>query len=416
MLALCGFPIFFSGFWSKDGILEAAQHWAVIEGPVLSARLRRAAHRVLYDAPGLLRLLRLLARPSTGARKPEGDDAAARHPRLLRHGAGRSSELRPGRGSTRFLKAAPRTFSFHGFAEPGLLWLMATSSLVVFLGLGLGWWLYGNKSPKPEEPDALEKSAPWLWAGASRSPLRRRVLRRHGDRLLRVVGARGRLARPPRLGRHRGRWSRGSSASGRSSIACSTSTGSTAASTKPARSFPQAAACWRACRAAACRTTCAFLPWPSSRWPQFFSGAAGHERICDRISDSDAPHRAAARWRGHRALRRQARARRGAAHLAGLPRRRAHRLDPPARRRKHRPRRARSLGALARHRVSPRRRRPRRAHARALRHRHAHVGRCGASRAPHARPLLRPGAHRSNRASSAPSPRSISSTGFCFGS
>ena len=26
MLALCGFPIFFSGFWSKDGILEAAQH------------------------------------------------------------------------------------------------------------------------------------------------------------------------------------------------------------------------------------------------------------------------------------------------------------------------------------------------------------------------------------------------------
>ena len=25
MLALCGFPIFFSGFWSKDGILEAAR-------------------------------------------------------------------------------------------------------------------------------------------------------------------------------------------------------------------------------------------------------------------------------------------------------------------------------------------------------------------------------------------------------
>ncbi len=47
---------------------------------------------------------------------------------------------------------------------------MLTSSLVVFLGLGLGWWLYGNKSPKPEAPDALEKSAPWLWA-----PLRDRL-------------------------------------------------------------------------------------------------------------------------------------------------------------------------------------------------------------------------------------------------
>jgi NADH-quinone oxidoreductase subunit L len=87
MLALCGFPIFFSGFWSKDGILEAAQHWSDSKGPVLSARLRRAAHRFLYDAPGLLRFLRLLARPRNGARKPEDDDAAARHSGILCHGA-----------------------------------------------------------------------------------------------------------------------------------------------------------------------------------------------------------------------------------------------------------------------------------------------------------------------------------------
>ena len=33
MLALCGFPLFFSGFWSKDGILEAAQHWSVAKAP-----------------------------------------------------------------------------------------------------------------------------------------------------------------------------------------------------------------------------------------------------------------------------------------------------------------------------------------------------------------------------------------------
>ena len=36
MLALCGFPLVFSGFWSKDGILEAAQHWSVAKGAVLS--------------------------------------------------------------------------------------------------------------------------------------------------------------------------------------------------------------------------------------------------------------------------------------------------------------------------------------------------------------------------------------------
>ena len=42
--------------------------------------------------------------------------------------------------------------------------LMATSTVVVFLGLGLGWWLYGNKSPRPEEPDVLEAAAPLPWA------------------------------------------------------------------------------------------------------------------------------------------------------------------------------------------------------------------------------------------------------------
>ncbi|MFZ1015215.1 MAG: NADH-quinone oxidoreductase subunit L, partial [Terracidiphilus sp.] len=33
MLALCGFPLFFSGFWSKDAILEAAQGWSVARAP-----------------------------------------------------------------------------------------------------------------------------------------------------------------------------------------------------------------------------------------------------------------------------------------------------------------------------------------------------------------------------------------------
>jgi NADH-quinone oxidoreductase subunit L len=42
---------------------------------------------------------------------------------------------------------------------------MATSAAVVFLGLGLGWKLYGNQSPQPEAPDVLEKSAPALWRG-----------------------------------------------------------------------------------------------------------------------------------------------------------------------------------------------------------------------------------------------------------
>ena len=33
MLALCGFPLFFSGFWSKDAILHAAYGWDVSRVP-----------------------------------------------------------------------------------------------------------------------------------------------------------------------------------------------------------------------------------------------------------------------------------------------------------------------------------------------------------------------------------------------
>ena len=33
----------------------------------------------------------------------------------------------------------------------------------LFLGIGLGWWLYGNKSPRAEEPDALEQKIPTVW-------------------------------------------------------------------------------------------------------------------------------------------------------------------------------------------------------------------------------------------------------------
>jgi NADH-quinone oxidoreductase subunit L len=33
MMALCGVPLFFSGFWSKDAILDAASHWSVSRVP-----------------------------------------------------------------------------------------------------------------------------------------------------------------------------------------------------------------------------------------------------------------------------------------------------------------------------------------------------------------------------------------------
>ncbi len=169
MLALCGFPLFFSGFWSKDGILEAAHGWSLSKGPyfllVFGALLtafymtrqvsyvffgKWRGHGHAHESPGVMTVpLAILAFFAIALG-------------LLGTPAWPWFHA--------FLENRAAAFDLHGFAEPGLGLLMITSSLVVFLGLGLGWWFYGNSSPEPEAPDALERSAPWLWA-----PLRDRL-------------------------------------------------------------------------------------------------------------------------------------------------------------------------------------------------------------------------------------------------
>ncbi|MGA3332651.1 MAG: NADH-quinone oxidoreductase subunit L [Terracidiphilus sp.] len=163
MLALCGFPIFFSGFWSKDGILEAAQHWSVAKGPfyllvfgaVLTAfyMMRQVSYvflgywrgrKVAHESPAVMTLPMTVLAFFAMALGLIGTPAWP--------------------WFHAFLEGRAATFDLRSFAQPAWLMLLATSSLVVFLGLGLGWWFYGNKSPQPEEPDALEISAPWLWA------------------------------------------------------------------------------------------------------------------------------------------------------------------------------------------------------------------------------------------------------------
>ena len=53
MLALSGFPLLFSGFWSKDEILHAAHGWAGFALAVLSRFGGGIPDGVLYDATGL---------------------------------------------------------------------------------------------------------------------------------------------------------------------------------------------------------------------------------------------------------------------------------------------------------------------------------------------------------------------------
>jgi len=163
MLALCGFPLVFSGFWSKDGILEAAQHFSVSKVPfymlVFGALLTAfyMTRQVSYVFFGMNR----------GAKNAHESPKSMTTPLAILAffaialGAIGTPAWPWFRG---FLESRAVSFAWGGFNEPGLLALMLTSTVVVFLGLGLGWGLYGGKSPAPEAPDVLESAMPLPWA------------------------------------------------------------------------------------------------------------------------------------------------------------------------------------------------------------------------------------------------------------
>jgi NADH-quinone oxidoreductase subunit L len=163
MLALCGFPFFFSGFWSKDGILEAAQLWSVAKAPfymlVFGALLTAfyMTRQVSYVFLGAWR----------------GDGHAHESPRVMTIPlailaffaitlAAIGTPAWP--WFRAFLNGNAAPFDWVGFKEPGLATLMVTSSAVVIAGLLSGLWIYGAKSSAAEEPDALKKAMPSVWA------------------------------------------------------------------------------------------------------------------------------------------------------------------------------------------------------------------------------------------------------------
>jgi NADH-quinone oxidoreductase subunit L len=164
MLALSGFPLLFSGFWSKDAILESAQAAAPLHGHgpfymlVFGALLtafymtrqmsyvffgKWRGHGHAHESPSVMTMpLAILAFFAIAL----GVIGTPMWPWF--------------RG---FLEGHSAAFELAKFGEPGFLALIATSTVVVFLGLGIGWALYGNKSPQPEERDALEKASPVVW-------------------------------------------------------------------------------------------------------------------------------------------------------------------------------------------------------------------------------------------------------------
>ncbi len=163
MLALCGVPIFFSGFWSKDAILESAHGWPVSHAPFYML-VFGAVLTAFY-------MTRQVSYVFFGAYR--GHQHAHESPRVMTTPLAILAFFAVALGVIgtpawpwfrAFLEGSAANLDLHAFAEPAWLMLLLTSCVIVVVGIGLGWALYGNKSPQPEAPDTLEKAVPWIWA------------------------------------------------------------------------------------------------------------------------------------------------------------------------------------------------------------------------------------------------------------
>ena len=164
MLALCGVPIFFSGFWSKDAILESAHGWPLSHAPYYMLVIG-AVLTAFY-------MTRQVSYVFFGAYRGHGH--AHESPKSMTMPLAILAFFAVALGAIgtpawpwfrAFLDGHAAAFELSAFAEPAWLMLLLTSCVIVAVGIGVGWWLYGNKSPDADAPDVLEAAAPlpWKW-------------------------------------------------------------------------------------------------------------------------------------------------------------------------------------------------------------------------------------------------------------
>ena len=179
MLALAGFPLFFSGFWSKDEILHSAHNW-----PVSHVPFYLGCAGALLTAFYMTRQVALVffgeyrnAKPehsshskssSAHGHAPHESPAVMTVPLVILAGFA----ILLGVVGTpawpwfeTYLNGHHVEFNFSKLTEPGTLGLMLASAAIVFTGLGVGWWLYGKRQRKTAaEADVLEVARPDIFA------------------------------------------------------------------------------------------------------------------------------------------------------------------------------------------------------------------------------------------------------------
>ncbi len=185
MLALCGFPLLFSGFWSKDEILASARHWQISQIPfylgVIGAFLTafymtRQMFYVFFGSP----TVSPAAVADTKAKHSHNPHSSHSHePATSIH------ESPPVMTMPLVILAVfavllgligtPAWPWFHGYlaghspkVDLGKLaedaGLMLVSAVVVFTAMGLSWLVYSKVTlQKSRDVDPLEKAQPFFW-------------------------------------------------------------------------------------------------------------------------------------------------------------------------------------------------------------------------------------------------------------
>ena len=181
MLALSGFPLFFSGFWSKDEILHHAHNWPVSQIPFLLGVIG-----ALFTAFYMTRQVALVFfgkyrghreksahehsthfSESAHSHDPHESPAVMTVPLIILAGF---AILLGFVGTPAwpwfdgYLTGEEFKFDLGQLTESGTLMLMILSALIVFTGLGLGWFLYGKRQRKTaDEKDVLEAAQPAIF-------------------------------------------------------------------------------------------------------------------------------------------------------------------------------------------------------------------------------------------------------------
>jgi len=183
MLALCGFPLFFSGFWSKDEILSAAHTWSISQAPFYMGAFGALltafymTRQVYYVFAGSNRLTSSSHHTPLASdfedpthqltHLPHESPAVMTVPLVILAAFAMllgfiGTPAWPWFQS--FLENKSATFSSGAFFAPGILPVMLSSSLLVFLGLGLGWYFYGRRPiENAESPDAFAILQPGIF-------------------------------------------------------------------------------------------------------------------------------------------------------------------------------------------------------------------------------------------------------------